>query len=80
LSAITFAAAATQAASHTGGGGGGGGDKVVIGDDGADTTELTAPLFATTVKVYVVPEFKPVTVIGEELPDAVTPPGDEVTV
>jgi hypothetical protein len=77
LSAITFAATASQAASHAGGGGG---VAVVIDVDGAEATELIAPLFATAVKVYVVPELKPVTVIGEELPDAVTPPGVEVTV
>jgi hypothetical protein len=37
-------------------------------------------LVAVTVKVYVVPFVKPVTVTGELAPDAVIPPGEEVTV
>ena len=35
---------------------------------------------AVTVNVYVVPVVKPVTVIGELVPVAVMPPGDDVTV
>ena len=35
---------------------------------------------AVTVKVYAVPFVNPVTVSGEEAPDAVNPPGEEVTV
>ena len=37
-------------------------------------------LVAVTVKVYVTPLVKPVTVIGEEPPVPVNPPGLEVTV
>jgi hypothetical protein len=37
-------------------------------------------LVATTVKVYAVPVVKPETVIGEEAPVPVNPPGFEVTV
>ena len=37
-------------------------------------------LVAVTVKVYAVPLVKPVTNIGDEDPDAVMFPGDEVTV
>jgi hypothetical protein len=37
-------------------------------------------LVAVTVKVYAVPFVKPLTVIGEEAPVPVTPPGLEVTV
>jgi hypothetical protein len=37
-------------------------------------------LVAVTVKVYAVPFVKPLTVIGEEAPVPVNPPGLEVTV
>jgi hypothetical protein len=37
-------------------------------------------LMATTVKVYEVEEASPLMVMGEEAPDAVKPPGEEVTV
>jgi hypothetical protein len=37
-------------------------------------------LVAVTVKVYAVPVVSPVTVIGEDDPVAVIPPGLEVTV
>lgn len=54
----------------------------------AGTTELLVPeeepvptaLVAVTVKVYVVPFTRPVTVIGEAPPVAVKPPTFEVTV
>ena len=41
--------------------------------------DAPAPLFATTVNVYVVPLVNPKTVIGLDDPDAL-PPGDPVTV
>ena len=37
------------------------------------------PLVAVTVNVYAVPVVKPETVIGEEEPTAVIPPGEDVT-
>jgi hypothetical protein len=37
-------------------------------------------LTALTVNVYVVPAVNPVTVIGELVPVAVIPPGDDVTI
>jgi len=40
----------------------------------------TPPAEAVTVKVYEVPLDNPVTVIGLDDPDAVIPPGDDVTV
>jgi hypothetical protein len=90
LSATTFAAAAFCAATHaalqTGSGAGSGADgaaggaDVVIEFEAADGKEVAAPFVAVTVNVYGVDAFKPETVIGEELPDAVTPPGDDVTV
>lgn len=54
----------------------------------AGVTELLAveealaptPLVAVTVKVYATPLVKPVTVIGEALPEAEKPPISEVTV
>jgi hypothetical protein len=44
--------------------------------------ELLSPteFVATTVKVYGVPFVNPVTVMGEDEPLAVKPPGEEVTV
>lgn len=48
--------------------------------DGADGAEEPTPFLATTVNVYDVPEVRPETVIGLEEPEAVTPPGDDVTV
>ena len=41
---------------------------------------VPALLVAVTVKVYAVPLVSPVTVIGDEEPDAVIPPGDDVAV
>jgi hypothetical protein len=45
-----------------------------------EATLVPAVLVAVTVKVYAVPLVNPLTVIGEELPDAVIPPGLDVTV
>ena len=62
----------------------------IVGAPGvvAGVTELLVPeetlvpcaFVAVTVNVYVVPFVKPVTVIGDEPPVAVIPPGDDVTV
>lgn len=47
----------------------------------AAEAELTpAEFVAVTVKVYVVPLVRPVTVMGEPVPVAAMPPGFEVTV
>ena len=35
---------------------------------------------AVTLNVYEVPFVRPVTVIGDDAPDAVNPPGEDVTV
>jgi hypothetical protein len=45
-----------------------------------DAMPTPAVFVAVTVKVYVVPLVRPVTVIGEEPPVAENPPGLEVTV
>jgi hypothetical protein len=42
--------------------------------------EVAAAFVAVTVNVYAVDAVKPETVIGDVPPDAVTPPGDAVTV
>jgi hypothetical protein len=42
--------------------------------------DVAAAFVAVTVNVYAVDALKPVTLMGEVLPVAVTPPGDEVTV
>ena len=52
----------------------------VTGSDGEEGAELPTPFLANTVKVYAVPLVNPVTVSGDSDPDAVNPPGDEVTV
>jgi hypothetical protein len=52
----------------------------VIDVEADDGVELPRALVATTVNVYAVPAVNPVTVIGEDVPDAVIPPGLEVTV
>jgi hypothetical protein len=75
-SAMAFSAA-THAASQTGTGGG---ELVVIAVDAVDATEVAAAFVAATVNVYAVDAVKPETVMGEVPPDAVTPPGDDVTV
>jgi hypothetical protein len=93
LSAITFAAAAFCAATHaalqtgSGAGSGAGGAtgaagaaEVVTEVDAVEATDDAAALEAVTVNVYGVEAVKPVTEMGELLPVAVTPPGEEVTV
>ena len=57
-----------------------GGGPGVTAVEAAEATELPTELVATTVKVYAVLFVKPVTFIGEEPPDTVTPPGLDVTV
>ena len=52
----------------------------VTDDDAVEAVPVPTELVATTVKVYAVPLVRPVTVIGEEVPVAVMPPGEEVTV
>jgi hypothetical protein len=52
----------------------------VTDDDAVEAVPVPTELVATTVKVYAVPLVRPVTVIGEEVPVAVIPPGEEVTV
>jgi hypothetical protein len=48
--------------------------------DAADAVPVPTELVAFTVNVYAVPLVRPVTVIGEDDPVAVKPPGDEVAV
>jgi hypothetical protein len=48
--------------------------------EAADAALVPAAFVAVTVKVYAVPFVRPITVIGEEVPAPVSPPGDEVTV
>jgi hypothetical protein len=52
----------------------------VTDDDAVEAVPVPTELVATTLKVYAVPLVRPVTVIGEEVPVAVIPPGEEVTV
>ena len=52
----------------------------VTADDALEAVPVATELVAMTVKVYAVPLVRPVTVIGEEEPVAVRPPGEEVTV
>ena len=52
----------------------------VTADDALEAVPVPAELVAVTVKVYAVPLVSPVTVIGDEAPVAVRPPGAEVTV
>jgi hypothetical protein len=47
---------------------------------GDDATDVPIAFVAVTVNVYDVPLVKPVTVIGDELPVPVAPPGLAVTV
>jgi hypothetical protein len=48
--------------------------------DGDDGTLVPIELVAVTVNVYAVPFVRPVTVIGDETPDASMPPGgDDIT-
>jgi hypothetical protein len=46
----------------------------------ADAAEVPLALVALTVNVYSVPAVKPETVIGEDEPVPVAPPGEAVTV
>ena len=59
-------------------------DVGVTGEDAAAELPVPAALVATTVKVYAVPLVNPVTLIGEDVPLAVTgvppPVGVAVTV
>ena len=48
--------------------------------EAADGGPVPIALVAVTVNVYAVPLVRPVTVIGLEVPVAVIPPGEEVTV
>ncbi len=52
----------------------------VTAEEAAEAAPVPTLLVAVTVKVYAVPLVSPVTVIGEEPPLAVMPPGEEVTV
>ena len=52
----------------------------VTEDEALEVVPVPTALVATTVKVYAVPLVRPVTVIGEDVPVAVIPPGEEVTV
>ena len=60
-----------------------GGSGTVIGVvlfEAADAAPIPTELVAVTVNVYDVPFVRPVTVIGDDAPVAVNPPGFEVTV
>jgi hypothetical protein len=48
--------------------------------DAAETAPVPRELVAVTVNVYAVADCKPVTVIGDEAPVPVNPPGLDVTV
>ena len=52
----------------------------VTADDALEAVPVPTEFVAVTVKVYAVPLVSPVTVIGDEVPVAVRPPGEEVTV
>ena len=58
----------------------GGGAEVVTEVDAVEATDVAAAFEAVTVNVYAVEAVRPETVMGEVLPVAVTPPGEEVTV
>ena len=53
---------------------------VVIEVEAADAAPVPTPLVAVTVNVYGVLALSPVTEIGEVVPEAVMPPGEDVTV
>ena len=57
----------------------GGAVKVVMAEDAAEEVEVSIPV-ALTVNVYAVPLDRPVTVMGEADPVAVSDPGELVTV
>ena len=52
----------------------------VTADDALEAAPVPTELVAVTVKVYAVPLVSPITVIGDDVPVAVMPPGEEVTV
>jgi hypothetical protein len=52
----------------------------VIADDADEASDVPTEFVAVTVNVYEVADCRPVTVIGEDAPLAVYPPGLEVTV
>jgi hypothetical protein len=52
----------------------------VTSAEAEEATELPTELVARTVNAYAVPFVSPVTVMGEEEPAAVNPPGEDVTV
>ena len=52
----------------------------VTADDALEAVPVPTELVAVTVMVYAVPLVSPVTVIGDDAPVAVRPPGEEVTV
>ena len=52
----------------------------VIELDALEASPVPAAFVPVTVKVYEVPDCRPVTVIGEDAPVAVYPPGEDVTV
>ena len=57
-----------------------GGATGVAEFDEAEAADVPLACVAVTVKVYAVPDVKPLTVIGEFAPEAVTEPGELVTV
>lgn len=72
-----FCGHGSGAQEHGGGGGGGGGagGAGVTELDAADTALTPYPVTVVTVKVYAVPLDSPETVIGEDAPEPVAPPG-----
>jgi hypothetical protein len=74
----SFCACAISAA--VGPAGGGGAAAVVTAVLANELTEFVKLFVAVTVNVYSVDALNPEIVIGEAAPDALTPPGEEVTV
>ena len=52
----------------------------MIAEEADEASDVPTELVAVTVNVYAVLFVKPVTVKGEDAPDAVKPPGLDVTV
>jgi hypothetical protein len=52
----------------------------VIDVDADEASEVPTAFVAVTVNVYAVADCNPVTVSGDDAPEAVYPPGEEVTV
>src|SRR4051794_5089833 len=48
--------------------------------EGADASPVPTALVAVTVNVYAVPLVSPLTMMGEAVPPALLPPGEDVTV